>query len=81
MKVSIYVKRDRESVDVGRKTTHKCIFKALDLPFIPRIGDQVVVRKGFCTETVEEVIYSIHSNHIQIYVAGYDRDNEYPEVT
>lgn len=75
MNAHIFIKRSLNSA----QHSSKCIFKG-DLPFVPRVGDSIVVLEGFCAEPVGEVIYSIHNNHIEIHLDSRDQGNEYPEV-
>ena len=55
---------------------NKCIFQG-EIPFIPRIGESIVVREGFCAEVVEDVLYSFVDGDVEIRIADGDRSNEY----
>lgn len=54
----------------------KCIF-AGDVLSVPRVGDWVVVRDGFASENVRDVIHDFVRGEIEISVTGFDPGNEY----
>lgn len=60
------------------KAKPRCIFIG-ELQFIPRTGDLIVIREGFCSETVKSVTYDITSNEIEISIESGDANFEYGE--
>lgn len=64
-----------ETHDKGRP---KCIFVG-EIQTVPREGEYVVVREGFCAERVESVIHDFVHGTVEIKVSTPDRDNEYGE--
>ena len=57
----------------------KCVWSG-ELSHIPERGSQIVVLDGYCCETVDQVVFDISSNTVEIHLSGFDNNNEYPEV-
>lgn len=61
-----------------KKARPRCIFKG-DIEILPRIGDGIVVRKGFCVERVKDVYIDIIDNSVEIHLITSDSNFEYGE--
>ena len=48
-----------------------------EILFPPREGDYIIVRDGFCAETVKSVLHDFVSGKIEISVTTCDENNEY----
>ncbi len=68
MKISVWTKHGI--------TPPKCIFQG-NMDAIPREGEYIVVREGFCAHTVTSVCYSAVKNGVEITIDEADDKNEY----
>lgn len=64
------------SSGIADKGKPKCIFEG-EISVVPRIGEWVVVKEGFCAEQVTEVIHDFTDDTVEISVSTSDDDNEY----
>lgn len=77
MKTIVWTKWDTKMMDDGGKP--RCIFCG-EVSSVPRVGEYIVVKEGFCAEMVQSVTHDFVRGEIEITVATCDRDREYGEV-
>lgn len=58
------------------KSKPKCIFEG-EISVVPRVGEWVIVKEGFCAEQVTEVIHDFTDKTVEISVSTSDDANEY----
>jgi hypothetical protein len=59
-----------------KKAKPKCIFNE-EVLTVPREGEYIVVRAGFCSEMVKTITHDFVKNEIKITIKDSDKNNEY----
>ena len=54
----------------------KCIFNG-EIQVVPNVGDHIIVKDGFGTETIQSIIYDFVNNDVEIHINDADPNNEY----
>lgn len=57
----------------------KVVWKG-EMAVIPRVGENVEVHDGWCSELVRQVSYFLHDGTVEIELETTDPNNEYPAV-
>jgi hypothetical protein len=76
MKAKVWTSLNTASMNNMAKCRPKCIFDG-EINEIPRVGEWVVVRDGFCAEMVTNVTHDLINGDVEISVRTVDSTGEY----